>query len=248
MARFKNFLHTAFSPPYLLYTSTGVSAVIELVGDFLEQRVEKVSPYDIGRGARMTTTAIVAGPPYYFWYRMLDKYFPGKAGKTILKKVVLDQTVLSPVMIAAFYMGMCRMEGKNHEQSMRELKDKFWFTYKLDCAIWPIAQWFNFYFLPPSLRVVYTETINVAHSMFFSRFKHIDQKEREARERALLEEATRKQKEATMLALSADPHSSQPDILPSQEAAQPSQLGSMPLQPQDTLQLQLNRKGQDGTL
>lgn len=23
------------------------------------------------------------------------------------------------------------MEGKNHEQSMRELKDKFWFTYKV---------------------------------------------------------------------------------------------------------------------
>ena len=154
MAGFKNFLYTAFSPPYLLYTSTGVSAVIELIGDYLEQKVERVSPYDTGRGIRMTTTAIVAGPPYYFWYRMLDRRFPGRTSKIIFKKVLLDQTILSPVMIVAFYLGkdtphfccvhdeafppppppltgMCRMEGKNHDQTMRELKDKFWFTYKV---------------------------------------------------------------------------------------------------------------------
>lgn len=105
MARFKNFFHTAFSPPYLLYTSTGVSAVIELIGDYLEQKVEGVTPYDTGRGIRMTTTAVVAGPPYYFWYRMLDRRFPGRTGKIILKKVLLDQTVLSPIMIVAFYVG-----------------------------------------------------------------------------------------------------------------------------------------------
>ena len=105
MAAFKNFLHTAFSPPYLLYTSTGVSAVIELIGDYLEQKVERVSPYDTGRGIRMTTTAVVAGPPYYFWYRMLDKRLPGRTSKIIFKKVLLDQTILSPIMIVAFYVG-----------------------------------------------------------------------------------------------------------------------------------------------
>eukprot|EP00731_Ephydatia_muelleri_P018038 Em0011g78a len=242
MTRFKNFLHTAFSPPYLLYTSTGVSAVIELIGDYLEQKVEGVSPYDTGRGIRMTTTAIVAGPPYYFWYRMLDRRFPGRTGKIIFKKVLLDQTVLSPIMIVAFYVGMCRMEGKNHEQSMRELKDKFWFTYKLDCMIWPLAQWFNFYFLPPSLRVIYTETINVGHSMFFSRFKHIDQKEREAKERALLEEAARTQQ---MVATSqpVDLHPPHPDTRPSLVHTEVPHKDA--LQPSDPPPSHLDRKGQN---
>lgn len=102
---------------------------------------------------------------------------------------------------------------------------------QLDCTIWPIAQWFNFYFLPPSLRVVYTETINVAHSMFFSRFKHLDQKEREAKERALLEEAARKQQIATTQQQLAPVQTSDPQPqlqqvdLPSSQLDQKRQVG-----------------------
>lgn len=112
-------------------------------------------------------------------------------------------------------------------------------TFQLDCTVWPLAQWFNFYFLPPSLRVIYTETINVGHSMFFSRFKHIDKKEREARERALLEEAARTQQ---MVATSqpADPlHSSHPDTRPQRVDT---------LLPSDPGQSHMNQKGQVGTL
>ena len=44
-----------------------------------------------------------------FWdiyrYRLLDHKFPGTALKTVAKKVVLEQGVMTPILLAAFFIG-----------------------------------------------------------------------------------------------------------------------------------------------
>lgn len=41
----------------------------------------------------------------FFWMRFLERRFPGNALRTVLRKLLLDQTVAAPLAISAFYTG-----------------------------------------------------------------------------------------------------------------------------------------------
>ena len=49
----------------------------------------------------------------FHWYRWLDARYVGLATQTIVKKLLLDQFVISPPILAIFYILMSAMEGKD---------------------------------------------------------------------------------------------------------------------------------------
>ena len=49
----------------------------------------------------------------FHWYRWLDARFVGAAAKTILQKLFLDQFVISPPILATFYVLMSVMERRD---------------------------------------------------------------------------------------------------------------------------------------
>lgn len=97
---------------------------------------------------------------------------------------------------------MCTLEEKSWRETVAELKQKFVVTYKvswypslcthlqvglkepgvtflllfafgqLEWIFWPAAQVLNFYFLPSSLRVTYTNLVYLGWSMVLSYLKH----------------------------------------------------------------------------
>ncbi|KAK9502904.1 hypothetical protein O3M35_011590 [Rhynocoris fuscipes] len=92
----------------------------------------------------------------YYWYRWLDTNFPGKTAKIVTKKLLLDQFVLTPHLLAIFYISMSIMEGK--KDIFAELKQKFIPTFETSCSFWLPAQAINFVLIPPMARVVYVGT------------------------------------------------------------------------------------------
>lgn len=94
----------AFSE-YLLVTNIIASGVIDGIGDFLEQKVERVRPHDWARTGRMCCIGFVLAPADHYWYKILDRYLPGRNATIIGKKVILDMVIYGPFCISAFYLG-----------------------------------------------------------------------------------------------------------------------------------------------
>lgn len=84
------------------------------------------------------------------WYAWLDARFPCTSGPVVMKKLLLDQFLLTPFVVAIFYVGMAWLEGK---PTLEELRQKGLRTFFLDCCFWLPIQLANFMFVPPLLRV-----------------------------------------------------------------------------------------------
>ena len=50
----------------------------------------------------------------FHWYKWLDARFVGAAAKTIVQKLMLDQFLISPPILATFYIMMSIMERKDN--------------------------------------------------------------------------------------------------------------------------------------
>ncbi|EDV52104.1 mpv17-like protein isoform X1 [Drosophila erecta] len=112
---------------------------------------EDIDYATIGRYAVMGTA--VYAPTLYLWYKWLDRAFPGTTKVIIVKKLVLDQFVLTPYLLTVFYAGMSIMEGS--EDISLELREKFVPTFMRSCIFWLPAQALNFSLVAPRFRVIY---------------------------------------------------------------------------------------------
>ncbi|CAH1396174.1 unnamed protein product [Nezara viridula] len=120
---------------------------------------KKDPPEPLDKGALVRYAVVGSGinsNMLYFWYKWLDKKYTGTVPKIILKKLLLDQFVMTPQLLTAFYISMSIMEGK--EDIFKELKEKFVPTFQRSCLFWLPAQTINFLFIPPVARVVYVGT------------------------------------------------------------------------------------------
>lgn len=123
-----------------------------------------LSPAKGGTGPQMDVSSVkryaimgtIVFPPILTkWYRWLDDRFPCTSRSVVAKKLVLDQFLLTPWLVAIFYIGMSYLEGERGESMLLELKQKFVKTFTLDCLYWLPIQALNFLFVPPGLRVAY---------------------------------------------------------------------------------------------
>ncbi|KAJ8284011.1 hypothetical protein COCON_G00028610 [Conger conger] len=90
----------------------------------------------------------------YFWMRGLERRFPGNSARMVLRKVILDQTISSPIATSAFYTGMSLLEGK--DDIFQDWREKFLNTYKTGLMYWPFVQFLNFTLVPLYLRTTFT--------------------------------------------------------------------------------------------
>jgi len=94
-------------------------------------------------------------PMYFYWYRWLDKTFPGTLRKTILIKVLLDMSVFAVPVYTIFYAVLNFLAGVTIEDNVKEIKAKLVPTLLLSMLFWVPAQVINFRMVAPSLRVHY---------------------------------------------------------------------------------------------
>uniref|UniRef100_S4R8V0 Si:ch211-120k19.1 n=1 Tax=Petromyzon marinus TaxID=7757 RepID=S4R8V0_PETMA len=89
----------------------------------------------------------------YVWLRGLERAIPGSAARAVVVKVLADQTVAGPITISAFFTGMSLLEGK--PDIYKDLRQKFWPTYKTGVVYWSAMQTINFTLVPPYARSVF---------------------------------------------------------------------------------------------
>nr|CAD7394894.1 unnamed protein product [Timema cristinae] len=88
----------------------------------------------------MSISGFTVGIVCHNTYRYLDLFFPGRTFHVVMKKVVLDQLVCSPMYISTFFATMAFLEDSSIKQFVDEMNQKAWKLYVAECAIWPPAQ------------------------------------------------------------------------------------------------------------
>eukprot|EP00096_Caligus_rogercresseyi_P011388 TRINITY_DN4465_c0_g1_i1.p1 TRINITY_DN4465_c0_g1~~TRINITY_DN4465_c0_g1_i1.p1 ORF type:complete len:231 (+),score=62.43 TRINITY_DN4465_c0_g1_i1:567-1259(+) len=130
---------------------TGAECSRQLLNRWKESGALKQRGLDFGSLQRCAVLGTLVFPPiFHQWYKWLDARFPKGA---ISKKIVLDQFLLGPLMVALFYVVLSALEGQ--EDPFEECRDKFLNTFICDCLYWIPVQALNFKFVPSSLRVAY---------------------------------------------------------------------------------------------
>uniref|UniRef100_A0A336N0E2 CSON011581 protein n=1 Tax=Culicoides sonorensis TaxID=179676 RepID=A0A336N0E2_CULSO len=162
---------------HLLLFNTISSGGLMMFGDIaaqtIEQKIgEKDEGFDLKRIARMTIVGTLQGPMHHYFYGWVDRIMPKNDGRTVFKKIMLDQFVASPIFIASYFYPACLMEGLTLDESHEEVQSKFFTVYKADWLIWPPCQFINFYFLPLRYRVLYINGITTLYNIFLCYIKH----------------------------------------------------------------------------
>nr|XP_037869755.1 mpv17-like protein 2 isoform X3 [Bombyx mori] len=177
---YKTTVNVAFQRKYLLYTNVFLSVGISSLGDTIQQSYElsikDINTFDYERTAHMAFSGFTAGIICHNWYNFLDKIIVGKTIDMVLKKLILDQCICSPIIILSFFATVAIFEEKPLESFDEEVRDKFWTLYKAEWVVWPPAQIINFYFLPTKYRVLYDNTISLGYDIYTSQVKHRKQK------------------------------------------------------------------------
>lgn len=173
---FRRGLKVAFSDKYLIYTNVTISISLSSLGDCIEQSYEiytkeqeKFSPK---RTMHMAFSGGALGILCHHWYKILDRFIIGKTFDMVMKKLLLDQLVFSPIMIMTFFGSLALLEEDPLTNFKEEVSDKFVTLYKAEWLVWPPAQVINFYFLPTRFRVLYDNTISLGYDVYTSQVKH----------------------------------------------------------------------------
>lgn len=65
------------------------------------------------------------GPIHHYFYVWLGKAMPARTFSTVTKKIMIDQFIMSPICIAAFFYSLGVLEFKPIKECTAELKNKF---------------------------------------------------------------------------------------------------------------------------
>lgn len=165
-----------FSPKNLLYTNVVISISLSAAGDVLEQQYEIVKgewdKWSFNRTRNMAVSGMTVGVICHYWYKYLDSVMSKRTIGVVLKKVVIDQLICSPICISTFFLTLGLLEKSNWNDLKEEIKQKAHKLYIAEWIVWPPAQIINFYFLPTKYRVLYDNTISLGYDVYMSHVKH----------------------------------------------------------------------------
>ncbi|RNA35084.1 mpv17 2 [Brachionus plicatilis] len=178
---------------HLLLSNTASTMCLLGIGDSLSQHIEirltnkwnhnltqdshsVVQNYDLIRTIKVASVGSLTGPFLHNWYLFLDKKYPFKNPKSIIKKMLLDQLLAAPLLNILFITAIHTLDGKHLKQIYETFKEKLLTIYAYDCMIWPLCQFINFYFIPNVYRLLYINFISVLWNalLSFLMFNDID--------------------------------------------------------------------------
>lgn len=94
-----------FSQKMTILQTMATYATLWTISDSVEQKfISKKEQMDYKKSVRMVTVGtFVVAPLVFTWMFLAERMFPGRAIKTVAKKMITDQVVFAPVAISTFY-------------------------------------------------------------------------------------------------------------------------------------------------
>mmetsp|Transcript_5563 Transcript_5563/g.15941 ORF Transcript_5563/g.15941 Transcript_5563/m.15941 type:complete len:187 (+) Transcript_5563:226-786(+) len=144
-----------------LPTKAVTAGCLSGASDILAQTLTSKGPINWRRTLAIAAFGFVwAGPSAHYWQAWLQKTFPKKDDKTLIKKVAVDQLTYGPICNLALmcYLALI-VDGRSFDFTKQRLKNDFWAVQVNGWRFWPLVALFNYRYVPLKLRVL---VINLA--------------------------------------------------------------------------------------
>ena len=156
------------------------------LSDFICQSIEKKSAakkgktkkYDFLRVFKQAFFGFAISPYFHLHFsKIIPTLFPIIPGASVnarvFKSLTYDQTIHAGLFTVIFYYYMGAFNGKNVEETTREVKIKFLPTMVDNWKLWPLAMFFNFKFIPPTYSVLYANLVGIVWLTYLSYLQNI---------------------------------------------------------------------------
>lgn len=117
------------------------------------------------RTVQYAVVGLAVGPIVGKWYRVLESMYGKEA---VLKKVVTDQLVFSPVFIAVLVTSLNLLQGLTWDDALAKVQASYFDIILTGYQIWPIVQVVNFYFVPIQYRVLLVQVVALVWNTYLS--------------------------------------------------------------------------------
>ncbi|KAL1460049.1 hypothetical protein WDU94_011989 [Cyamophila willieti] len=138
------------------------------IGDLISQTfIEGQNITDINpmRTLQYSVVGVVVGPTVGKWYQTLERMYGKQA---VVKKVLTDQLIFSPVFIAVLVTSLNLLQGATWEAAVAKLRASYVDIILTGYQIWPLVQVVNFYFIPTQYRVLLVQAVAVVWNTYLS--------------------------------------------------------------------------------
>ena len=124
------------------------------------------SPY---RTLRLAFYAcFVWAPTTHYWFQLLEYVFPGSGLIVAVKRMLLDQCVYAPVVIASLFFVIGALEGGSLRTVLAKTRDGFLPTLTRNWLLWPVAQLVLQGFVPMQHRLFVANCINLPWTAYLA--------------------------------------------------------------------------------
>lgn len=158
-----NFFKRAVSFKIVLYQALETCVLISL-GDFIAQHGFEEDKYSVRRTGMFSLLGFfLIGPSVSVWIQCLDAIFKSKnkkqRRKNALKKMLVDQLVFAPSMLAITTTLLIDEENR---------KTAYFDILKRNYQVWPSIQLANFYFTPMKHQVLVTQICGLFWNVYIA--------------------------------------------------------------------------------
>lgn len=124
--------------------------------------------YSSKRGFQQALAGLSTGLSSHFWYIWLDRWMgTNRSLRIVLKKVFLDQVIMSPVNLVIYFGTLSLLEMSSFKKFREELVEKgMQNIFVVECVVWPPAQYFSFAVLPLKYRILWDNVISFGFDIY----------------------------------------------------------------------------------
>uniref|UniRef100_A0A131XZZ0 Mitochondrial inner membrane protein Mpv17 n=1 Tax=Ixodes ricinus TaxID=34613 RepID=A0A131XZZ0_IXORI len=139
-----------------------------LTGDVIAQKaIEKRESLDVGRAARFFVLGIgFVGPTIRTWYVVLERVFGARGG--VLRKVLVDQLIFSPVFVASFLTCLGFLQRRPWSDTKQMLRKDYVPILTTGYMLWPAAQLVNFHLVPLPYRLPFASGVGLVWNTYLA--------------------------------------------------------------------------------
>ena len=107
----------------------------------------------------------------HYFYKALDRLFPGTGVSRSVLKVLTDRLVFSPAFLLLTIYVLARLQEFTHKEALDSLKQKYVSALLANWKIWTIPQIVNINFVAPEYRVLFANIVALAWNFYLASTK-----------------------------------------------------------------------------
>ncbi|CAH0558168.1 unnamed protein product [Brassicogethes aeneus] len=152
-----------FSKRHLTVLNSIQTGILLGSSDLVAQKfVEKRENIDFYRSLQFIGIgALFVGPYSSVFFKKLTLFYEtSKHSKksVVLQKVLLDQFVFAPILVAGVVFGKNALQGKNRDEIRLEFQDKYLEIIKNNYVVWPFLKIVKYNYVPMYYHVLYSQS------------------------------------------------------------------------------------------